>query len=156
MLDGVPAENFRCAVFLCIRGSKHAMGNQDNSNYHGHLFLLVPWKVSKAVFPWAAFLNPTMEKPIESFSMVRIPIFVHGNLDNQKYHGQIAGKAPWKNSKSRFPWSEFPKLPMEFLKMRISMAASGNTVQKWPRNAPLYGRNKKIRGKYASKLPQNA
>ncbi len=97
-----------------------------------------------------------MEKPIKSFSMVKILIFIHGNFDNQKYHGRIAGNAPWKNSKSRFPWPEFPKLPMEFLKMRISMVASGNTVQKWSRNAPLYGRNKKIRGKYASKLPQNA
>ena len=66
-----------------------------------------------------------MEKLIESFSMVRIPIFVHGNLDNQKYHGRIAGNAPWKNSKSRFPWSEFPKLTMEFLKMRISMVVLG-------------------------------
>ena len=97
-----------------------------------------------------------MEKPIKSFSMDRNGKLLHGNFDNQKYHGRIAGNAPWKNSKSRFPWPEFPKLPMEFLKIRISMVASGNTVQKRPRNAPLYGRNKKIRGKYASKWSRNA
>ncbi len=93
-----------------------------------------------------------MEKPIKSFSMDRNGKLLHGNFDNQKYHGQIAGKAPWKNSKSRFPWPEFPKLPMEFLKIRISMVASGNTVQKWPRNAPLCGQNKKARIKNGRRL----
>ncbi|MBR5340030.1 MAG: hypothetical protein IK150_08090 [Lachnospiraceae bacterium] len=80
------------------------MGKQDNSNYHGHLFLLAPWKVSKAVFPWAAFLNPTMEKLKNTIHMDEYPGFNHGKLEKINFHGQIFPMSPWKNPLKHFPW----------------------------------------------------
>jgi hypothetical protein len=123
------------------RGFKCTMGKQDNSNYHGHLFLLAPWKVSKAVFPWMVFVNRTMGKPKNRFSMEEFPDFNHGKLEKINFHGQIFPLSPWKNPLNHFPWTETGHCSMEILIIKNTMDRLQKMHRGKTRNLDFHGRS---------------